>query len=74
MHYGEIPNCEMIRSWRGVYQGEIDEDGAAHGEGILRESGGLSWQGTFTHGEANGYCKLISIELMNLFRHCEGQR
>ena len=41
----------------GLYIGEINENGKAHGSGEFKSDKGLIWRGTFKDNKITGLCK-----------------
>ena len=42
---------------KGVYEGELNSNGEAHGKGTFTNSDGDVYKGTFYWNKFNGYCK-----------------
>ena len=45
-----------VRKYKGDYNGEINDEGQAHGEGTFQNQYGHVYKGTYTNNILNGYC------------------
>lgn len=55
---GKITTAKIVTQYADgkVYEGEHDETGNPHGQGVLKDSDGVrSYQGTFDHGALSGH-------------------
>ena len=45
----------------GYYDGQVNDEGKVHGEGILENCRGHVFRAFYVDGKANGFCKQINI-------------